>query len=78
MLLDDIIAFKDHALAADLDVTLQVWRGMVHAFQGFSLFLPEARDAIAAIGEWVDDRLAETSHVRAIARPLAERRPTIE
>ena len=53
MLLDDIMAFRDRAEAAGLDVTCQVWRGMVHAFQGFTLFLPEAREAIEALGAWV-------------------------
>jgi monoterpene epsilon-lactone hydrolase len=59
MLLADIVDFKDRAEAAGLDVTLQVWEEMVHAFQGFTLFLPEARQAIEAAGAYIRDRTGE-------------------
>lgn len=53
MFLADIIRLKHKAEADGVDVTFQSWEGMVHAFQGFTLFLPEAREAIAAIGDFV-------------------------
>lgn len=59
MFLTDIVRLRDRAAAAGVDVTYQPWEGMVHAFQGFTLFLPEARAAFKAIGEFVDDKLGD-------------------
>jgi acetyl esterase/lipase len=56
MLLSDIKAFCARAEEAGVDVTLQVWDGMVHAFQGFTFVLPEARDAMAAIGDFIQEK----------------------
>jgi epsilon-lactone hydrolase len=33
----------------------QEWPGMIHAFQGFGMFLPEAQSAFRAIGHFVDN-----------------------
>ena len=40
------------ARAHGADVTLETWDGMFHAWQGFTPFLPEARDALRAVGRF--------------------------
>lgn len=56
VMLSDITTFEARARAAGLDVTFQVWDGMPHAFQGFTLFLPEAREAMRAAGAFIRER----------------------
>ncbi len=53
LLLSDIRAFAARLEEAGVDVTLEVWDGMVHAFHGFTIFLPEAREALRALGRYV-------------------------
>jgi acetyl esterase/lipase len=54
MLYSDSVRFIDKAKAAGVDATLQTWDDMSHAFQGFFLnALPEAREAITKIGEFI-------------------------
>ncbi|TFH25187.1 MAG: alpha/beta hydrolase [Myxococcales bacterium] len=57
VLLDDARKLAANARAAGLDVTLEQWEGMIHVWHGFSMMLPEARQAIARIGEYLDERL---------------------
>ena len=52
-LLCDATVLADRARAAGVDVSLQVWDGMIHVFQQFPGELPQARDAIDAIGAFV-------------------------
>ena len=66
MFLADIIRLKDKARKAGVDVTFQPWEGMVHAFQGFTLFLPEARDAFKAIGEFVREQMGDPTPRKAL------------
>src|SRR3954466_13230213 len=56
--LDDSIAFADKARAAGIDVSLEVWDGMIHVFQMFGL--TEARQAIASIAGFLSRHL----HIR--------------
>lgn len=56
VLLDDSRRIAERAETAGVDVTLEVWDDMVHVFQAFALLLPEAREAIARIGEFVRKR----------------------
>lgn len=51
--LDDSILFATKARAAGVEVELQVWPHMIHVFQQFAAELPEAREAIAYIGEFL-------------------------
>jgi acetyl esterase/lipase len=51
--LSDIETFACRARAAGVEVNLRVWEGMVHAFQGFTLFLEPAREAMADIGQFL-------------------------
>lgn len=53
ILLDDAVRFADKAKAAGVNVELEVWDDMTHMFQMFATMIPEGRDAIAKIGEFV-------------------------
>jgi monoterpene epsilon-lactone hydrolase len=53
VLLDDSTRLAKHASEQGCDVTLDVWDGMPHVFQGFAPFLPEASEAIAKIGKFI-------------------------
>lgn len=53
VLLDDSTRLAKHASAQGCDVTLDVWDGMPHVFQGFAPFLPQASEAIAKIGKFI-------------------------
>ena len=59
ILLDDAVRVADRAALAGVDVTLEVWDEMPHVWHAFAGVLPEADDAIARIGSWLDERLAE-------------------
>lgn len=51
--LDDGVAYQQRAEAAGSEVTLRVWPDMIHVFHTFPDELPEAREAIREIGEFV-------------------------
>jgi monoterpene epsilon-lactone hydrolase len=53
VLRDDSTRLAKHAAEQGCDVTLDVWAGMPHVFQGFAPFLPEASEAIAKIGQFI-------------------------
>ena len=53
VLLDDSKRFAKHADKQGCDVTVEVWDGMPHVFQGFAPFLPQATEAIANIGNFI-------------------------
>lgn len=59
--LDDSVTFADMARAAGIDVSLEVWDGMIHVFQMFGAELPEAHRAIASIAGFIDRHL----HIKA-------------
>ena len=54
VLLDDSLRIAERMKAAQVDVSLRLWPDMPHVFQGFALFLPEARESIAEAGQFVD------------------------
>ena len=56
--LDDSVMFADLARAAGIDVSLEVWDGMIHVFQMFGL--TEAHQAIASIAVFLNRHL----HIR--------------
>jgi acetyl esterase/lipase len=58
--LDDSVMFADLARAAGIDVSLEVWDGMIHVFQMFGAELPEAHQAIASIAQFLKRHL----HIR--------------
>lgn len=53
ILLSDATRLTDRARAAGVDVTLEIWEGMCHAFHFFSAMVPEARQAIDNVGHFV-------------------------
>jgi monoterpene epsilon-lactone hydrolase len=53
VLLSDSILFAEKARAAGVDVTLENWKGMQHVWQYAASMLPEARQAVARIGEFI-------------------------
>ena len=61
IVLSDSTDFAGKAQAAGVEVTLQVWPGMFHVFQQFPAELIAARQARAAIGAFLRERLASPS-----------------
>jgi epsilon-lactone hydrolase len=59
--LDDSVMFADKARAAGVDVSLELWDGMIHVFQMFGAELPEAHRAIASIAGFLSGHL----HIKA-------------
>jgi len=57
VLLDDSTRLAERAQAAGVDVTLEVWDGMIHVWHAFAMMLPEGQQAIDRIGAWVQERL---------------------
>lgn len=53
VLLDDSVRLAEHAKAAGVDVTLEVWEGMTHVFQTFGDALPKSRQAIENIRQFI-------------------------
>ena len=53
VLLDDTRRVAERASAAGVDVTEEVWDEMFHVWHAFAPMLPEGREAIARIGEFV-------------------------
>jgi acetyl esterase/lipase len=58
MLLSDATRLAERARAAGVDVSLVVWPGMWHVWHLLARSLPEARQAIEAIGAFVRERFA--------------------
>jgi monoterpene epsilon-lactone hydrolase len=55
-LLDDASRLAERARSAGVDVTYDAWPDMIHVWQGFGSFLPEGRQAIKRIGEFIRRR----------------------
>ena len=50
---DDSIRFAEKAKSSGVDLTLEVFEGMIHVFHAFALVIPEAREAIEKIGKFI-------------------------
>ena len=61
LLLDDATRFAERARGAGVDVTLEIWDDVFHVWHSFADLLPEARDAIAQIGTYVEQQLGIAS-----------------
>jgi len=59
VLLSDATRLADLARRAGVDVRLDVWPGMWHAFQSSAGLVPEARRAIAELGSFVREHLLD-------------------
>jgi acetyl esterase/lipase len=55
ILLDDAVRLASRAAADEVEVTLQVWPGVPHVFQAFSVMLDEAHEALDAVGQFIVD-----------------------
>jgi len=55
-LLSDATRFTEKAKAAGVNITLEVWKGMQHEWQFATQMLPEARQAINRIGNYITER----------------------
>jgi epsilon-lactone hydrolase len=55
-MLDDSTRFAEKAKAAGVDVTLSVWKGMVHCFPLMAPLFPEATRALAEICAFIRTR----------------------
>ena len=53
ILLNDSTGVEEKMSAAGVDVHIRVWDGLWHVFQAFVPLLPEARQSIAEIGEFI-------------------------
>jgi acetyl esterase/lipase len=62
ILLDDATRCAENARDAGVDVALEVWDGMFHVFQ-LVPFLPETKEAVAHIAEFVRKNLNQTEVV---------------
>jgi len=61
MLLDDARRYVNKARAAGSQVRLQSWPGLLHVWQIFYPEVPEARDAMSLIGEFIEAVETETT-----------------
>ncbi|MBL4783189.1 MAG: alpha/beta hydrolase [Porticoccaceae bacterium] len=57
-LLDDATRVAASAEAAGVDTTLEVWPEMVHVWHLFAPMVPEGREAIARIGQFIREKTA--------------------
>ncbi len=55
ILLDDARQLAARAQAAGVSVTLDEWPEMIHGWQGFAGFMPEAFEALERVGEFLTD-----------------------
>ena len=56
VLLDDSKKIAEKAKEAGCNVSIKVWDDMVHVFHGYAPFLPEANEALKAIGKFIVDK----------------------
>lgn len=66
ILLDDSVRLAERARAAGVSVEIKTWQGMPHVFQAFG-FLPEARAALAEIGDFLATRMNPATAARKAA-----------
>jgi acetyl esterase/lipase len=57
VLLDDAARLAERASTAGVSTTLEVWPEMIHVWHTFAAILPEGREAIARIGDFVRSHL---------------------
>ena len=56
-LLDDARSLADRAKTSGVDVVLEEWDQMIHVWHAFALLLPEAKQAIDRIGQYLKEKL---------------------
>lgn len=63
IVLSDSLRLAERAREVGIDVTLEVWEEMWHCFQAFAALLPEAKQAVHAIGNFARKHLGHTSGI---------------
>ncbi len=63
VLLDDSVRFAKKAKEAGVEVKLEIWHDMFHAWQGFWMILPEGREANKNIGKYIKEKLGITKSI---------------
>lgn len=58
VLLDDSIKLHEKAKAEGVDSTLEIWDDMIHVWHAFHPMLPEAKQGIARVGEFLREKWA--------------------
>ncbi len=58
VLLDDSIKLDAKAKADGVDSTLEIWEDMIHVWHAFHPMLPEGRDGIVRVGEFLREKWA--------------------
>jgi epsilon-lactone hydrolase len=53
---DDSTALAKAAESVGVDVIVEYWQDVVHCWHAYAPVLPEANDALARMGEWLDSR----------------------
>jgi acetyl esterase/lipase len=59
LILSDATCLAERAQDAGVDVILEIWEGMQHEWHFTTKYLPEARQAIDRIGEYIEDHLGK-------------------
>jgi monoterpene epsilon-lactone hydrolase len=57
ILFDDSARLEQNARIAGVDITIEIWPGMWHVFQGFAPYVPESKQAIKNIGGFLQSHL---------------------
>lgn len=58
ILLDDTRRFAEKAQIAGVDIQVDYWDKMVHVWQAFGIYLPEALEAIGKLGAYIEKKTA--------------------
>lgn len=61
VLLDDAVVLHETARSAGVNSTLEIWDDMIHVWHAFHPMLPEGRQGIARIGEFLRERWARAA-----------------
>jgi len=70
VLLEDSLRLAERATIAGVSTTLEVWPEMIHVFQIFAAILPEAREAIKRVGEFVRLQIGGLASAPALKSPI--------
>ncbi|HEY0261466.1 MAG TPA: alpha/beta hydrolase, partial [Chitinophagales bacterium] len=57
VLLDDSVRFAEKAKKAKVDMKIEIWKDMFHAFQGFWLVLEQSQQANKKLGKYIKEKL---------------------
>ena len=58
VLLDDAVRLHEKAEASGVDSTLEIWDDMVHIWPWFAPFLPEGKQAMERMGDFIKDEIS--------------------